>query len=278
MAVATGLKYLKQSALPHQWCSGCGNGVALKALLRAFEELEYANNQVVVVTGIGCWGKADMYIRTSAMHVTHGRALAYATGIKAANPDLHVVVLMGDGDGATIGGNHLIHSARRNMDLTAIIVNNLNYGMTGGQQSAMTPAGRITSTTSYGNPERAFDICALAEAAGANYVARETIYNGLALKNRMKEALANKGFSLVEVVSPCTTLYGPRNNMREPVAMLRWLKEKGIPASQYDKLANAEEDGYFRTGKLVSKQAPDFIARYREIQARVQSESAGKQK
>ena len=119
----------------------------LRSLLRAFEELEYEPNQVVVVTGIGCWGKADNYLLTSALHVTHGRALAYATGVKAANPDLHVVALMGDGDGATIGGNHLIHSARRNMDLTAVIVNNFNYGMTGGQQSAMTPAGRITSTT-----------------------------------------------------------------------------------------------------------------------------------
>ena len=276
MAVSTGVKYLKKNALPHQWCSGCGNGVALRAMLRAFEELDYQPNQVVVVTGIGCWGKADIYLTTSALHVTHGRALAYATGVKAANPDLHVVVLMGDGDGATIGGNHLIHSARRNIDLTAIIVNNFNYGMTGGQQSAMTPADRITSTTSYGNPERAFDICALASAAGANYVARETIYNGLALKNRMREALVKKGFSLVEVVSPCTTLYGPNNKMDEPLDMLRWLKEKGVPAAKYDKLTDPEANGYFVTGKLVDKNVPDFNTRYREIQRKFESGSAGK--
>ena len=194
MPTATGMKYLKQDSLPLMWCSGCGNGIVLGALLRAFEELGYRHNEIVVVTGIGCWGKADDYLATNALHTTHGRALAFATGIKAVKPALHVVVLMGDGDGVTIGGNHFIHSARRNIDLTAIIVNNYNYGMTGGQFSATTPAESITSTTRYGNPERDFDVCALAEAAGANYVARETVANGLALKNRIKEALGEKGF------------------------------------------------------------------------------------
>lgn len=276
MAHATGLKYLRKDALPTQWCSGCGNGVVLGALLRAFEDLDYKKNEVVVVTGIGCWGKADIYINTSALHVTHGRALAYATGVKAANPNLHVVALMGDGDGATIGGNHLIHSARRNMDLTAILVNNFNYGMTGGQQSAMTPVDTITSTTAYGNPEKPFDICALAEAAGANYVARETIYNGLALKNRIREALVKKGFSLIEALSPCTTLYGPNNKMKEPVEMLRWLNEKGVPASKYQQLDDSERRECYITGKLVNKDEPDFGTRYRDIQVRLQNEGAGK--
>jgi len=272
MAHATGLKFLKNESLPLMWCSGCGNGIVLGALLRAFEELEYKKNEVVIVTGIGCWGKADDYINTNALHTTHGRALSYATGIKAANPKLQVVVLMGDGDGATIGGNHLIHTARRNMDLTAIIVNNFNYGMTGGQYSATTPADSITSTTAYGNPERSFDICALVEAAGANYVARETVYNGLLLKTRIKEALGKSGFSLVEAISPCTTLYGPNNNMRQPVDMLRWLKEKGIPAGKYRQMTEAEAAGFFATGKLVDKNAPDFSARYQEIRERLQTE------
>jgi 2-oxoglutarate ferredoxin oxidoreductase subunit beta len=276
MAHATGLKYLKPSSLPHQWCSGCGNGTVLAALVRAFEELEYKNNEVVIVTGIGCWGKADNYMTTSALHVTHGRALAYATGIQAANPNLHVVVLMGDGDGVTIGGNHFIHSARRNMDLTAVVVNNFNYGMTGGQQSAMTPSDRITSTTPYGNPERPFDICALAEAAGATYVARETIFNALPLKNRIKEALVKKGFSLVEAISPCTTLYGPNNDMDQPLTMLRWLKEKGVPLGKYKEMADPEKEGFFAVGKFVDKNVPDFITRYREIQVRLQSEPTGK--
>ena len=172
MSHATGTQYLKPGVLPHMWCAGCGIGTMLGAMLRAFEELGYSNTDTVVVTGIGCTGKLDDYLVTNALHTTHGRALAYATGIKAFNPRLHVVVIMGDGDGVTIGGNHFIHAARRNMDLTAIVLNNLNYGMTGGQASGTTPEWSITSTTAYGNPEREFDICALAEAAGANYVAR----------------------------------------------------------------------------------------------------------
>ena len=139
MSHATGLKYLKPGVLPHMWCSGCGIGGMLGALLRAFEELGYGNTDTVVVTGIGCTGKLDDYLVTNALHTTHGRALAYATGIKAFKPQLNVVVIMGDGDSVTIGGNHFIHAARRNIDLTAIVLNNLNYGMTGGQVSGTTP-------------------------------------------------------------------------------------------------------------------------------------------
>ena len=147
MAQTLSRSLLNKSALPLMWCAGCGNGIVLNALLCAMDELELKKENVLVVTGIGCWGKADDYIAANALHVTHGRALAFATGAKAANPELNVIVLMGDGDGTTIGGNHLIHTARRNMDLTAIIVNNLNYGMTGGQYSATTPSGAITSTS-----------------------------------------------------------------------------------------------------------------------------------
>ncbi len=276
MSHATGLEYLRKEALPLMWCSGCGNGITLGAMLRAFEELRYKKNEVVVVSGIGCWGKADDYIMTNALHTTHGRALTYATGVKAANPELHVVVLMGDGDGATIGGNHLIHAARRNMDLTAIIVNNFNYGMTGGQFSATTPAASITSTSIAGNPERGFDICGLAEAAGANYVARETVANGAMLKKRIVEALGKKGFSLVEVISPCTTLFGPRNKMKQPIDMIRWMKEKGVPRAKYEQLANAEADGYFVTGKLVDKDYPDFCASYESMRSRINVRAGGK--
>ncbi len=268
MPTATGMKYLKQDSLPLMWCSGCGNGIVLGSLLRAFEELEYRPNEIVVVTGIGCWGKADDYLATNALHTTHGRALAFATGIKAVRPSLHVVVLMGDGDGVTIGGNHFIHSARRNIGLTAILVNNYNYGMTGGQFSATTPAESITSTTRYGNPERDFDVCALADVAGANYVARETVANGMALKNRIKEALGKKGFSLVEAVSPCTTLYGRNNNMKKPLDMFRWLQEKGAPRHKYEQLSDPKSQGYFMTGRLVDRDEPDFNTRYEETRER----------
>jgi len=265
---ATGAKYLKDGILPHMWCSGCGNGVVLGALLRAFEELGYKYNDTVVVTGIGCWGKADDYLVTNALHGTHGRALAFATGVKAFNPKLNVVVLMGDGDSVTIGGNHFIHAARRNIDITAIVVNNFNYGMTGGQVSGTTPADHYTSTTVYGNPEREFDICTLAGAAGANYVARATAYHGLELKERIKEGLNKKGFSLVEIASPCPTHFGRNNKMKAPLEMLRWLKEKGLPREEFSQLKDPDKDGYFVIGKLVDRDAPDFSSRYEEIRAR----------
>ncbi|SFR00888.1 thiamine pyrophosphate-dependent enzyme [Desulfoscipio geothermicus] len=268
MTHATGLKYLKNGCLPLMWCPGCGHGITLGNMLRAFEELDFTNENTVVVTGIGCWGKADDYLVTNALHTTHGRALAFATGVKAYNPKLNVVVLMGDGDGVTIGGNHFIHAARRNIDLTAIIVNNYNYGMTGGQVSATTPSDRRTSTTVYGNPERELDVCALAEAAGANYVARGTVYHGWDLKNLIKEGLSKKGFSLVEVVSPCPTHFGRNNNMKVAVKMLNWLKEKGVTKEKYAQLTDSQKDGYFIIGKLVDRDAPDYNTRYEEIRAR----------
>ncbi len=251
------------------WCPGCGNGIVLGAMLRAFEELEYELHNTVVVTGIGCWGKADDYLLTNALHTTHGRALAFATGIKAANPRLHVVVLMGDGDGITIGGNHFIHAARRNMDLTAIVVNNYNYGMTGGQCSGTTPADSYTSTTLYGNPERELDICRLAEVAGANYVARGTVYHGWELQQLIKEALNKKGFALVEAVSPCPTHFGSHNGMREPVEMLNHLKEKAVTMDAYRQLKEPERDGYFVIGKLAERDAPDFSTNYERMRGRI---------
>ena len=265
MPFITGRTFIKTETFPHMWCQGCGNGAVLSALVRTFEELNYTNEDTVVVTGIGCWGKADDYLTTNALHVTHGRALAFATGIKAVKPQLHVIVLMGDGDGATIGGNHFIHSARRNIDLTAIIVNNLNYGMTGGQFSSTTPAEAITSTTAYGNPERPFDLCSLAEAAGANYVARTTIYHGRLLRSSIKEALTKKGFSLVEVISPCPTQYGRRNKIKPAVAMLRDLKNKAITIDKYEKLGDEQKEKYILIGNMVNKDFLDFNTRYDDV-------------
>jgi 2-oxoglutarate ferredoxin oxidoreductase subunit beta len=265
MSFITGSKFLKQDTLPHMWCQGCGNGVVLSSLLRSFEKLGYTDQDTVIVSGIGCWGKGDDYVTTNALHVTHGRALSFATGIKAAKPNLHVVVLMGDGDGVTIGGNHFIHSARRNIDLTAIVVNNFNYGMTGGQFSATTPSDYITSTTAYGNPERDFNICTLAEAAGANYIGRSTIYHGRLLETLIKEALTKKGFSLIEVFSACPTHFGKNNKMKAPVEMLRWFKQKSLTKDKYEKLSEEEQANSFLVGKLVDKDAPDFNTRYEEI-------------
>jgi 2-oxoglutarate ferredoxin oxidoreductase subunit beta len=242
----------------------------LGSLLRAFEELGYTRQNTVVVTGIGCTGKADDYLVTNALHTTHGRALAFATGIKAFNPTLNVVVIMGDGDGVTIGGNHFIHTARRNMDLTAIILNNMNFGMTGGQVSGTTPQWTLTSTTSYGNPEREFDICGLAEAAGANYVARETTYDGLKLKKNIKQALQKKGFSLIEVISPCPTHFGRRNAMKETGAMLKWLKDRSIPVERFRSMKEEDQGQYIAVGTLVDRNHPGFNERYAQVRAKAQ--------
>lgn len=271
MQPATGNNYLKEDRLPHQWCSGCGDGIVLSAMLRAFEELGYENKDIVVVTGIGCWGKADNYLLTNAMHTTHGRALPVATGIKAVNPSLHVVVLMGDGDGVTIGGNHFIHAARRNMDLTAIVLNNCNYGMTGGQFSSTTPHDSLTATSIYGNPERNFDICALASAAGANFVARESVSNGRAMQNTIKQALQKKGFSVVDAMSICPTLFGARNNMKKQGEMMKRLKELAIPLACYEKMSAEErKPGMFATGVLTDRNDPDFNSCYEVVRSRAQ--------
>ncbi len=270
MKYATGMDYIRTQSLPHMWCAGCGNGITVKAIACALENLRLDPRKIVMVSGIGCWGKADDYFTCNALHTTHGRALAYASGVKGANPELTVIVLMGDGDGTTIGGNHLLHAARRNMDLTAVLVNNYNYGMTGGQASATTPHDALTSTSVLGNPERSIDVCSLAEVAGANYVARETVAQGMRLSKRIQEAIANKGFSLVEVASPCTTLFGPKNKMKRPVEMLRWLREKGVSSARFDKLENAAELGYFKVGKFVDRQAPDFNTSYEVMRSRLQ--------
>ena len=275
MAHATGLRYMKPGVLPHMWCAGCGIGGMLGALLRAFEELGYSNADTVIVTGIGCTGKLDDYLVTNALHTTHGRALAYATGIKAFKPQLKVVVIMGDGDSVTIGGNHFIHAARRNIDLTAIVLNNLNYGMTGGQVSGTTPEWAYTSTTAHGNPEREFDICALAETAGANYVARSTPLQGWDMKEIMKQALQRKGFSLVEIVSPCPTHFGRNNDMKETAAMLQWLGSRALPLEDYRRLSDAQRKQHFPIGTLVDRNEPDFNARYDTVRARAAAAATG---
>ena len=268
MLYATGMKYLKTGVLPHMWCAGCGIGVMLGALLRSFEELDYARNDTVVVTGIGCTGKTDDYLTTNALHTTHGRALAFASGIKAFKPKLHVVALMGDGDGVTIGGNHFLHAARRNMDLTAVIVNNFNFGMTGGQVSGTTPGDMFTQTTAFGNPERGLDICALADVAGANFVARVTPYHVWELKEIIKEALSKTGFSVVEMISPCPTHFGRANSLKSASELLGWLKDKAIPLEEFKRRSPAETEGLFAIGKLVDRDAPDFNSRYEKIRRR----------
>ena len=269
--------YLLKDKLPLFWCGGCGNGNVLGSLLRAFAKLGFERNKTVVVTGIGCWGKADDYINTNTFHGTHGRALAFATGIKLANPELKVIALMGDGDGATIGGNHLIHAARRNVDITAIVVNNFNYGMTGGQYSGTTPEDSITSTSSYGHIEEGFDLCRLVAAAGAPFVARGTVYGIAQLDRLVEEALSKKGFSFVEVIAPCPTHFGRLNGMKTASHMLKWIGENSITIKQAEKMSEDEKRGKYVTGKFVDVKKEDYGTRYKRLQQLAKEAAEGGQ-
>lgn len=194
-------RYLRQDKLPHIWCSGCGNGIVTNALIRAVDKAGIDPDQVVVIAGVGCSSRANGYLNFCGLHTNHGRPLAYATGVKMANPKLHVIVVTGDGDCASIGGNHFIHACRRNLDITTVIYNNDNYGMTGGQYSPTTPTGAKSKTTVYGNIDAPFDLCQLAQAAGATYVARSTVYHVQMLTDQITKGLQHKGFSVIEAMS-----------------------------------------------------------------------------
>jgi len=267
--------YLKTEAQPYMWCPGCGDGIIVRALTEALAELEIPPHKIVIATGIGCWGKADDYFTTHAFHGSHGRALAFATGIKLGNPEVHVIALMGDGDAVTIGGNHFIHACRRNIDITAIIANNYNYGMTGGQYSATSPVKARTSTSPRGVPEPGFDVCALAEAAGANFVARTTAYHVVQMKKLIKQALSKKGFRVVEVMSPCPTHFGRRNFTGGPRAMMNYLKEKAVPKARYDKMTEQEKAEHIATGTFADRGRPDFLTVYRELNSTGQEAQQG---
>lgn len=265
MPKITAEDYLIQEKLPLFWCPGCGDGTVLGAILRAFAKFGYTKKDTVVVTGIGCWGKADDYINTNTFHGTHGRALAFATGIKLANPKLKVIVLMGDGDCATIGGNHFIHAARRNVDVTAIVVNNFNYGMTGGQYSGTTPENSYTTTSRYGHIEPGFDVCKLAEAAGAPYVARGSVYNVVQLQKLIEKGLEKKGFSLIEAITPCPTHFGKLNGMKGAPNMIKWIKENSVEVAAAKKLTSEEREKKFVLGEFVNKDIADYGTKYQSI-------------
>jgi len=221
-------KYLRQAMMPHIWCSGCGNGIILNCFVQAIDELEMDLNKLVVVSGIGCIGRAAGYTNTNSFHTTHGRPIAFATGVKLANPDLEVVVISGDGDLFAIGGNHFIHAARRNMGIKVICANNFNYGMTGGQQGPTTPLEAFTPTSPYGNIEHPFNLVHLAAAAGATYVARWTTLHARKLTQSMQKLLQKQGFSFIEIISPCPEIFGRHNKMRTGLEMMEWFKKASV--------------------------------------------------
>jgi 2-oxoglutarate ferredoxin oxidoreductase subunit beta len=220
--------YLRTERLPHIWCPGCGLGVVLNCFLRGLLKSGLALNKVAVVSGIGCAGRVAGYIRLDSFHTTHGRAIPFATGLKLANPELKVVVFSGDGDLVAIGGNHLIHAARRNIDITVLCANNFNYGMTGGQLGPTTPLTALTTTSPYGNTEQPFNIPYLATASGAVYIARWTTAQVRQLEKAITEALLKRGFSLVEAISPCPTYYGRMNKQATGLEQMKYYRRNSV--------------------------------------------------
>jgi 2-oxoglutarate ferredoxin oxidoreductase subunit beta len=259
-------KYLRhEKKFPHVWCPGCGNGIVLGALIRAIDRIGYDKDDLVLVSGIGCIGRLPVYVDCNTLHTTHGRALTFATGVKLANPKLKVIVVMGDGDATAIGGNHFIHAARRNLDLTAIIVNNLTYGMTGGQYSPTTPYGAISATSRFGHIEHAFDIAAMAVTAGAALVGRGTVYHATLLDQLMEQAMRKPGFAVVEVMSHCHTQYGAKNRLGGPIEMMQRQKDLAVRVEKALTLPPEAMAGKFTIGVLVDRDLPVYTREYDKI-------------
>jgi 2-oxoglutarate ferredoxin oxidoreductase subunit beta len=264
------LRYKKK--FPHVWCPGCGIGIVMGSIIRAVDTMNWDMNDILLVSGIGCTSRMPVYLDFNTLHTTHGRALAFGTGAKLANPSLKVIAVMGDGDALAIGGNHLIHSARRNIEITTIIVNNSNYGMTGGQFSPTTPPGTFTATTPYGMMEPGFDICSLAQGAGAVYVARGTVYHVMELDKIIACALEKPGFSVVEVLAPCPTNFGRANRLGDAVKMMESLRDTTITQVQAEKLPPEERAGKTVRGVFLDRDDNEgYTARY----ARLCEQAAG---
>jgi len=259
-------EYLRHhKRFPHVWCAGCGIGIVMGSILRSVRKLELNQDDVAVVSGIGCTGRMPVYMDFNTLHTTHGRALAFATGLKLARPEMQIIVVMGDGDALAIGGNHFIHSARRNVDLTAIVVNNSIYGMTGGQSSPTTPLHAFSSTAPYGHIEPSFPICELAMAAGAPFVARGTVYHVTELDKIIERAMLKRGFSLVEVVSYCHTTFGRANKMSSPLQMMRMLKENSVTVEAAERQGEGSDGNRIVRGVLRDEEKPEFTELYDQM-------------
>ncbi len=267
-------KYYRGKNLPTTWCAGCGIGTIIGSLVRAMDATGISQHRFVFVTGIGCYGPAGQYLKFSDIHALHGRTPAYATGLKLANPEVYPILLMGDGDAASIGGNHLIHAARRNMNLTALVMNNHNYGMTGGQYSPTTPLNVPASTAPYGMVERSFDLCKLIQAAGATFVARTTVYHASQMVNFLTRAILHKGFSFVEIESQCPTYFGRSSKRGSAVAMLKWQKENSIASEKAQGMKPEELEGKIVTGVFIEENQPEYVEDYYRLIAKVRAKSS----
>ena len=253
-------QFLRSDRMPHIWCPGCGIGTTVNCFSRALLQAKLDLSKVAVVSGIGCTGRVAGYVQFDSFHTTHGRAIPFATGLKLANPDLTVVVYSGDGDLISIGGNHFIHAARRNVDLKIVCLNNFTYGMTGGQVGPTTPVGAISTTTPYGCFEQPFNLPYLAESSGAVYVARWTSFHVRQLTHAMGEALRKKGFSFIEILSPCPTLYERRNRLGDGLDMMKYFKESSvIRHAASTREVGLTFQGPIVLGKFVDTDRPDYL-------------------
>ena len=258
-------KYFRQNRLPHLWCPGCGNGIAMKAIVQAIEKKGLSQDNTVIVSGIGCSSRASGYMDFDTLHTAHGRAIPFATGIKLAHPELNVVVITGDGDCTAIGGNHFIHGCRRNVDLTVVLFNNNIYGMTGGQASPMTPLHKKATTAPYGTVDRPFDACHLAEASGATYVARSTAFHVQHLTDMIAQGFDNQGFSFIEAVVQCPTAYGRKNKMGAPADMMKGMRDSAVMKAAWDKLPEEKKEDKFPIGMLYQAAYEDYTSAYDEV-------------
>ena len=251
-------KYLREERLPHIFCPGCGNGTVMSTFFKGLEGTDIDFENIAMVSGIGCSSRIPGYMKCDSLHTTHGRALSFATGLKVANKDLDVVVFTGDGDAASIGGNHLIHAARRNINLTVICINNNIYGMTGGQISPTSPKGSFGTTAPYGNQDAPFKLAELVAAAGASYSARWTTVQIENLVTSIKDGLKNPGFSFIEVATQCPTYFGRKNKLRTPTAMAAVMKANTVFKSAADRMREKELDGKIVVGEFANKQKDEF--------------------
>ena len=258
-------KYLRLNLMPTFTCPGCTHGIAWASMIRAIDKIGLNQSETVMVCAIGCAGRLPVYLNFPSIRTPHGRALSVATGIKLANPKTNVIVFMGDGDAVAIGGNHLIHAARRNINITAIMAINEIYGMTGGQYAPTTRVGKFASTAPFGMIESQMDICKLVIGAGATFVARGDAYHVNELQILIEKAILHKGFSVVEVFTTCPTHFGRRNKIKEPTKLLESLKDLTINKTQADKLSEEERRNKLIRGILLKEKRPEYIEEYDQI-------------
>ena len=267
-------QYLRHNKkFPHVLCAGCGHGIVLGSLVRSVHALGLPKDDVVIVAGIGCSGRLAVYVDFNTVHTTHGRALTFATGIKMSNPKLKVICIVGDGDAMSIGGNHLIHAARRNIGITTLVLNNNIYGMTGGQCSPTTPQGSFSMTSPFGALEKSFDIVDLAMGAGANYVARSTVFHVNRMDRIVTQAIQRSGFNLVEIMTPCHTQFGRKNKYKSPVDMYKWLKKTAVPLERYNELDEDKREGRMPIGVFVERDEPGLEERYYELKEQLRGDA-----